>query len=876
MMEGESAAVNGADQCKEEELKEDVIKTKEEGKLIRWISLILLHLKLSFNLSNAIFSMLLDLIYFIFWVIRHPLYMLFPKSISDLETIANLKVLNKTILFAVCPNPKCSCLYQMNDISSERDGVLKPRLCRNKLYGKRCNAELSFERKLSFGKTKMIPYKTYPFLAPSEWIKTFFNLEEFLNLIRNRPEPSTTDYRDIWDGRILQEFLMDPDDNTKPLLKDKMNLALLLYLDFFNPFQRAVYSCGALYMSVLNIPKSQRFKAKWSMLIGLIPGPSEPEGHINTYLTPIVDDLIMLYKGIHVQVLGPEVIFTRSLLLPVLADIPASRKLSQYKSHKADLPCDKCMFRAVREKGTRGASGKMSFYTSEKSPARTDSEVRKAMGIYRKATTKASALAMSQKTGVKYSELARLPYFNMVENFLIDPMHSILMGLVSDLGEELITNSNNLMTEEERDILANRLNAVRVPYDLGRLPKTMLDKMSARGLKAQQWKNFIVTYARVCLWNVVPNRFYDATKCLAEAVELLLKDPITRDEVNNISCLLHKHHGLYSKVFGKFEVSVNYHMTLHIPELIQNWGPPTSWWCFPYERHIGLLGDVNTSGKTVEEEIFRNFVMQHLIDVAKLPLLDKVSENDIPSSLKPLMKHKDSEHLEEGTEEWSVFQRIQAERLFRGTENMYMAPSRTSVTNLDIQMTVEQEDIDKIDQKWPVKMLPPMRIKQRPKFEFYNELKDYMSDIHEDSFLFVEPRIDTFARCMVNGSTFSSSYNRTDRGQTALIYCVDKLDKPESKTEVSPYFVQVRYFFTARVHLKDLMGATSMRVHHLASVDWFYFANKNHDADKLSGLPAVKNSFYRGEHIVNVRRLIRRVTLLPVKKNYLLVANLSR
>ena len=174
------------------------------------------------------------------------------------------------------------------------------------------------------------------------------------------------------------------------------------------------------------------------------------------------------------------------------------------------------------------------------------------MSMYRKATTKASALAMSQKTGVKYSELARLPYFNMVENFLIDPMHSILMGLVSDLGEELITNSNNLMTEEERDILANRLNAVRVPYDLGRLPKTMLDKMSARGLKAQQWKNFIVTYARVCLWNVVPNRFYHATKCLGEAVELLLKDPIIRGEVDTFSCLLHKHHGLYSKVFAKF------------------------------------------------------------------------------------------------------------------------------------------------------------------------------------------------------------------------------------------------------------------------------------------------------------------------------------
>ena len=57
MVEGESAAVNGADHCpcKEEELKEDVTKTKEEGKLIRWISLILSRLKLSFNLSMLFF-----------------------------------------------------------------------------------------------------------------------------------------------------------------------------------------------------------------------------------------------------------------------------------------------------------------------------------------------------------------------------------------------------------------------------------------------------------------------------------------------------------------------------------------------------------------------------------------------------------------------------------------------------------------------------------------------------------------------------------------------------------------------------------------------------------------------------------------------------
>ena len=93
--------------------------------------------------------------------------------------------------------------------------------------------------------------------------------------------------------------------------------------------------------------------------------------------------------------------------------------------------------------------------------------------------------------------------------------------------------------------------------------------------------------------------------------------------MDEISTLLHKHHAQYARYFGKFQVSVNYHMApLHIPEVIQNWGHPTSWWCFPYERHIGMLGEVNTSGKTVEKEIFCSFVMHHLIDAARLPPIE--------------------------------------------------------------------------------------------------------------------------------------------------------------------------------------------------------------------------------------------------------------
>lgn len=269
-------------------------------------------------------------------------------------------------------------------------------------------------------------------------------------------------------------------------------------------------------------------------------------------------------------------------------------------------------------------------------------------------------------SGVKYSELVRLPHSDMVQNFLIDPMHNTPTGPASDIGEALTPNSNEPMTDKETESLASRLSALRAPHDAGRLPKTTLEKLSARGLKAQQWKNFTATYARACLWNTVPYTLYDTTKCLAEAVESTPKDPITRAEADTISCLLQKHHKPHAKVLGKHAASVNHHMAPHTPAPTQNRGPPTSWWRSPYERHIGPLGDMNTSGKTAEEEIFRNFALQHLINASKVPTLHSLHEKNIPSQPKPPLNRRLDDHCTERQEEWPAHPRIQAEHAFNG------------------------------------------------------------------------------------------------------------------------------------------------------------------------------------------------------------------
>ena len=54
---------------------------------------------------------------------------------------------------------------------------------------------------------------------------------------------------------------------------------------------RSEYKISAIMMTVLNLPREVRFRKEWTIVLGVIPGPTEPKENINTFLKPIVDDL---------------------------------------------------------------------------------------------------------------------------------------------------------------------------------------------------------------------------------------------------------------------------------------------------------------------------------------------------------------------------------------------------------------------------------------------------------------------------------------------------------------------------------------------------------------------------------------------------------
>ena len=60
---------------------------------------------------------------------------------------------------------------------------------------------------------------------------------------------------------------------------------------------------------------------------------------------------------------------------------------------------------------------------------RTSEEHRRLGDDYRQLSTPTARKNFVKEHATRYSELSRLPYFDMVEQIVIDPMHNLFLGL---------------------------------------------------------------------------------------------------------------------------------------------------------------------------------------------------------------------------------------------------------------------------------------------------------------------------------------------------------------------------------------------------------------------------------------------------------------
>ncbi len=116
----------------------------------------------------------------------------------------------------------------------------------------------------------------------------------------------------------------------------------MLNIDWFQPFKHRSYSIDIMYLAIMNLPRTLRFKRESIILVGLIPGSQEPSLTINSYLTPLVSDLLVLWNGLNFDTHDYSTQTIRCALLCVGCDLPAGRKVCGFLSYTANLGCSRC------------------------------------------------------------------------------------------------------------------------------------------------------------------------------------------------------------------------------------------------------------------------------------------------------------------------------------------------------------------------------------------------------------------------------------------------------------------------------------------------------------------------------------------------------
>lgn len=85
-----------------------------------------------------------------------------------------------------------------------------------------------------------------------------------------RKSETTNVLTDVYDGRVWQQFEVV---DGKPFLNAPNSFALQLNIDWFQPFNNLHCSLGVMLLSIMNLPREERYKQENMIICGLIPGP---------------------------------------------------------------------------------------------------------------------------------------------------------------------------------------------------------------------------------------------------------------------------------------------------------------------------------------------------------------------------------------------------------------------------------------------------------------------------------------------------------------------------------------------------------------------------------------------------------------------------
>ncbi|KZV82543.1 hypothetical protein EXIGLDRAFT_626883 [Exidia glandulosa HHB12029] len=563
----------------------------------------------------------------------------------DVRTAMKHLSIDPVIVRSVCC-PKCFASYALDDI---------PEFCtwRVRRRCRPCGEPLTATRSTRSQGPITVPRRLYSVQSFRSWLEWFLSRPDIEDLLEQSwaHQPSDDSMRSTWDSpawRSLGNFSTT-----------RGNLMFSLFYDSFNPLHNKiagkVVSCGVLTLRCMNLPFDVSRRPENTFFIALTPLPYGPNVvTITALLDPIMDQVLPFWIAQLIQTykfpLGRSI---RAGIVPVIADILASKKALGYGSHACEQFCSYCLC----------TLDQLERLDLENWTIRTSDAVRAAAENWTAAQTVKKREELFKSSGVRGSALHRLHYRDHVRHTIIGVMHNWMEGILQHhcrvkwgLGSKALPGSgDDGASDSEEPTLATRSDPMdvdrqthsassdegdvdttpntawhpkgrRIPvaptFDAADLqfirarlarivaptwferPPANLGVKSHGKLKAIAWMNlfaYCLPLILVELWGQRAESRARDSELLANFEQLVAAtDIVCSYSTSNAAADAYTEHYIayrrsLRELWPDSDSVPNHHYAMHNGDQLKFWGPLMLLSELPFESDIGILQDISTN-----------------------------------------------------------------------------------------------------------------------------------------------------------------------------------------------------------------------------------------------------------------------------------------
>ncbi len=242
--------------------------------------------------------------------------------------------------------------------------------------------------------------------------------------------------------------------------------------------------------------------------------------------------------------------------------------------------------------------------------------IRKQLDEIEDQQTQTAKTKLQSKYGVRYSELTRLPYLDLVQFTVFDPMHNLFLGTAKTMLKTIWPNLDGL-GEKSLDEIQAVVDASFSPPEIGRLPNKLAGSFGA--LTSQQLKNWTLYFSLYAVEGQIPEGAYKCWQLFVDGCHDLCRPVITTRQLRSAHEKLHQFCRTFERLYGSANCYPNQHFHLHLLECVLDFGPIYGFWLFSFERLNGILGSYQTNQKSIEVQLCRRFLREQHISAMQTP-----------------------------------------------------------------------------------------------------------------------------------------------------------------------------------------------------------------------------------------------------------------